>query len=170
MKLSRILHALTDLALAFCFGGPIVAALAATSIFRVSTQQGFERAHAVVLAGEMFARVGPPLLIAACVVGVGTIYGALRPPLNELPSKLRISLWRAMAVLGVLVALAVGYMEGLSSRRMHQLRREGKWEAGKMVNADEQAEFDALHRTATAIYSFTIIASGALLLSRRTFS
>lgn len=43
-------------------------------------------------------------------------------------------------------------------------------EAGKMVNADEQAEFDALHRTATAIYSFTMIASGALLLSRRTFS
>lgn len=170
MKPSRIIHALTDLALAFCFGGPIVAALAATAIFRVSAERGFERAHAVVLAGEMFAHVGPPLLIAACVAGAGTIYGALRPPLNELPSRLRVHLWRGMAILGVLVALAVGYMEGLSNKRMHQLRREGKWEAGKMVNVDEQAEFDALHKRATAIYGFTIITSGMLLLSRRTFS
>jgi hypothetical protein len=165
--MKRLIHAITDLALAFCFGGGIVAAISATVIFRESTARGYERAHANILAGEMFARVGTPLLIAACLVGAGCIYGALWPPLTELPGKLKVNAWRATAIVGLLIKLSVGYMEGISNRRMHELRREGKWEGAKLASADEQAEFDGLHKQATVIYSFMIIASGALLFCRR---
>lgn len=168
--MKRLIHAITDLALAFCFGGPVVAAVAATVIFRESAARGYERAHANVLAGEMFAKVGPPLLVAACLVGAGCIRGALKPPLNELPGKLKVNAWRAMAVLGVLITLAVGYMEGISNRRMHELRREGEWVGAKLASAGEQAEFDGLHKQATAIYTFTFVASGALLVGRRVLS
>ena len=168
--MKRLIHAVTDLALTFCFGGGIVAAISATVIFRESAARGYERAHANVLAGEMFAKVGPPLLIAACLVGAGCIYGALKPPLNELPGKLKVNAWRAMAILGLLITLSVGYMEGISNRRMHELRREGKWDGAKLASAEEQIEFDGLHKQATAIYSFAILASGALLFSRRALS
>jgi hypothetical protein len=168
--MKRLIHAITDLALAFCFGGGAVAAISATVIFRESASRGYERAHANVLAGEMFAKVGPPLLIAACLVGAGCIYGALKPPLNELPGKLKVNAWRTMAVIGVLIALSVGYMEGFGNRRMHELRREGRWEGAKLASAEEQSEFDGLHRQATAIYGFMILASGALLFGRRALS
>ena len=168
--MKRLIHAVTDLALAFCFGGGIVAAISATVIFRESAARGYERVHANVLAGEMFAKVGAPLLIAACLVGAGCIYAALKPPLNELPGKMKVNAWRAMAMVGLLITLSVGYMEGIGNRRMHELRREGKWEGAKLASADEQAEFDGLHKQATAIYSFTIIASGALLFLRRALS
>ncbi|CAG0980024.1 hypothetical protein ANRL4_01811 [Anaerolineae bacterium] len=165
--MKRLIHAITDLALAFCFGGGIVAAVSATMIFRESAARGYERAHANVLAGEMFANVGGPLLIAACLVGAGCIYSALKPPLNELPGQMKVNAWRAMAIAGLLITLSVGYMEGIGNRRMHELRREAKWEGAKLASADEQAEFDGLHKQAAAIYSFMILSSGALLFGRR---
>jgi hypothetical protein len=168
--MKRLIHAITDLALAFCFGGGIVAAVSATVIFRESAARGFERANANVLAGEMFAKVGLPLLIAACLVGAGCIYAALKPPLNELPGKLKVSAWRAMAIVGLLITLSVGYMEGIGNRRMHELRREGKWEGARLVSTEDQSEFDRLHKQATAIYSFAIFAAGALLFLRRAAS
>ncbi|GIK54079.1 MAG: hypothetical protein HPKKFMNG_03114 [Planctomycetes bacterium] len=167
MKLARWVHALTDIALGFCFGGSIVAALAATSIFRVSREQAYDRGQANVLAGELFAWVGVPLLVAAGVVGLGCLFAGLHPPVQQLPGAFKRNLWRAMAALGVALALAVGFMEAVSNRRMHELRREGHWEQGKLVNAAEQSEFDGLHRRASAIYMFTIVSSALLLGARR---
>ncbi len=167
--MKRLIHAITDLALAFCFGGGIVAAISATVIFRDSAARGYERAHANVLAGEMFAKVGGPLLIAAIIAGVCGLVGAYEPPTTALPSRMKLNLWRAMAVLGLLITMSVGYMELVNNPPMHKMRREGTWQDGKLVDSANQEQFDTWHHRATAIYSFMILASGALLVSRRVF-
>lgn len=163
MQPARIIHALTDLCLGTMVGIAAGASVAASTIFGVSRERGFDKQIANTLAGAMFDRLGWPMVGLACLALAGCLYAAARPPV----SRGSATAWRAMAGLaGVVVACALA-TQVYFAPRMQELRENSTWVKGELVDPAERAEFGRMHGWSFGVAGLATVLCAGLLLGRR---
>jgi hypothetical protein len=163
---SRLIHAITDLCLGTLVGVSVGTSVAASVIFGVSRQQGFDKHIANTLAGSMFDVLGWPVFGLACVAMVGCLYSVLRPPLPA-TRKDGVLAWKLMAGASVLVVVCALATQVYFAPRMKDLRQNSTWVNGELVDPAEKAEFGRMHGWSFGVAGLATLLCAGLLVGRR---
>lgn len=167
MKLARLIHGLTDLCLGILVGGSVGTSVAASVIFGVSREQGFDKHIANTLAGSMFDRLGWPMLIIAGMALLGCVFAAKSPPDNNLRATRR---WQIMALVAAIMFAGACATQFYFAPRMKYLRENSTWTNGELADAGERAEFRASHGWSMGVSGVATLLAAGLIVSRRVFA
>lgn len=166
MAPARIIHAMTDLCLGTMVGVSVGASVAASTIFGVSREQGFEKHIANTLAGSMFDRLGWPAVAMALVAMAGCLYSVLRPPVPVAVDASRTP-WKVMAGASVLIVLCALATQLYFAPRMKDLRQNSTWVNGELTDPAEKAAFGRAHGWSFGIAGLATVLAAGVLFSRR---
>ncbi|MBX3475147.1 MAG: DUF4149 domain-containing protein [Planctomycetes bacterium] len=166
MPLARIIHAITDLCLGTLVGVSVGTSVAASVIFGVSRQQGFDKHIANTLAGSMFDMLGWPVFALACVAMTGCLYSVLRPPLPA-TRKTGAGPWKVMAGLSVVVVVCALATQVYFAPAMKDLRQNSTWVNGELADPAEKAEFARMHGWSFGVAGLATLLCAGLLVGRR---
>ncbi|MEE9312139.1 MAG: DUF4149 domain-containing protein [Planctomycetota bacterium] len=163
--MQRLIHGLTDLFLGTLIGLSAGAAVSALTIFGVSAEQGFDKHIANTLAGNLFDKLGWPMLALSGLCMAGCIYGAKCPPMLA-----RAKAWKIMGGFGVLIFVAGLATQLYFAPLMHDLRENSTWVNGELKDPAEKKAFGQAHGMSMTVSLIGTLLAAGVLVGRRVFT
>lgn len=163
--MQRLIHGLTDLFLGTLCGLSAGAAVAALTIFGTSKEQGFDKHIANTLAGNLFDKLGWPMLMISGLCMAGCIYGACHPPMLA-----RAKAWKVMAGLSVLIFVAGLATQLYFAPLMKNLRENSTWVNGELRDPTEKKAFGQAHGMSMTVSLIGTLLAAGVLVGRRVFT
>lgn len=162
MAVSRLIHGLTDLCLGTLVGVSVGTSVAASVIFGVSREHGFDKHIANTLAGTMFDRLGWPMLIVAALALLGCLYALKRPPQPVSPKAAGL-----MVLAAALMFTGAVLTQFHFAPKMKHLRETSTWVNGELADPAEKAAFGRAHGWSMGVSGLSALLAAGLIVTRR---